>query len=260
MGFSLKKIFGGGGSVPQFDTRPGTDLLNKSAGKQVDFTQNLFDRSKPINENFANKNTQLGNEFLDTTKQMGSDYTNSLNNPALRDQAVGRINENAFRNVPSAQNMIKESLAGTGRYGSGRATDLLAQPVLQAAQQAGDQATEFDVNQDAIRQGALRDVYNTNTGAAGTKFGSDTGTNLTKTGFDRFDLGQYYGDQGDIENNLSQGLFNLDVTKQNANIAAAQAKSAQRSALLQSILGIGGQIAGGYAGGLAGKAAAVKAS
>lgn len=248
MGFSLKKVFGGGsgGGVPAYNTGPLKDILNQGAEKQRGLTNNLNLELSPVTGKFGDTQTKNANDFVTGQKTLGEDYVRSLNNPTLRDEAVGRINENAFRNVPAAQQAIKESLAGTGRMGNGRATNLLAQPVLQAAQQAGDQATEYDVNQDQTRQNALGQVFGNNASALSSKLGLDSDTARTLMENGRGDLITKAANLMGVEGDLSQGLFNLEDTKQKSDIAAAEAANQRRNALYNSLLGIGGQLGAAY--------------
>lgn len=248
MGFSLKNIFGGGGggSTPKYNVKPLQDILNQGADKQRGIATSLPGQLTPIDTTFGNKQGAAGADYLQNVKQTGTDYVNSIANPQLRDKSIAAINENAYRNVPAAQQAIRESLAGTGRFGNGKAQNLLAQPVVQAGEQAADNSIAYDNQADQNRINATGQAFGANTSALASKLGLDSDTAKTLMENGRGDLIQQAQNLLGIEGDVSQGLFNLEDTRQKSDIASAQADQQRRSALLNSLLGIGGQVGAAY--------------
>lgn len=247
MGFSLKKIFGGGGSgggIPAFNPQPLRDILNKSAETQRGLVNTLPGQLKPFTQELGAKTESLGQDYVSGTASRVGDFQRSFVNPAASEAAVTARQEQNFRSVPMQQQAIREALASTGRLQTGRASNALAAPVLAAAEDTRDFAADRAFADEQSRQEALKTGLSLNQQADLAKLGLDEDTMRTLFETGRGDVLQQVGEFLGIEGDLSQGLFNLENTKQQSDIAAAQEKANRRASLRNALLGIGGQLAG----------------
>lgn len=261
MGFSLKKIFGGsGGDVPAFNPTPLRDILNKGADTQRGLVTSLPGQLTPFTTELKTSSNQLGTGFVNNNKANVDNYKRNFVNPAATEAAVGAKQEQNFRTVPAQQQAIREALASTGRLQTGRAGNALAQPVLDAARDTRDFASQLALNDEEARRSAETTGFNATQQADLTKLGLDTDTMKTLFESGRGDIIQQAADLLGIEGDLSQGLFNLENTRQQSDIATAMNKANNRASLRNALLGIGGQLAGVGLGKLIpGKAAATAA-
>jgi hypothetical protein len=247
MGFSLNKIFGGnssGGSVPAFNPTPLRDILSKSAETQRGLVETLPGQLKPFTGQLQQGTQQLGQGFTDATKARTADFQRNLVNPQASEAAVTARQEQNFRGVPAAQQAIREALASTGRLQTGRASNALAAPVLAAAEDTRDFAADVAFQDEAARREGLKTGLSIEQQADLTKLGLDEDTMRTLFETGRGDVLQQVGEFLGIEGDLSQGLFNLENTKQQSDIAQAQNRANNRAGLRNALLGIGGQLAG----------------
>lgn len=246
MAFSLKKIFGGssGGSVPAFNPTPLRDILNKSAETQRSLVNTLPGQLSPFNTELKAKTSQLGTDYVAGTNNRVAEFQKGIVNPAATEAAVTARQEQNFRGVPAQQQAIREALASTGRLQTGRASNALIQPVLAAAQDTRDFAADQAFNDEAARRDALKTGLSVNQQADLAKLGLDEDTMRTLFESGRGDIIQQVAEQLGIEGDLSQGLFNLENTKQQSDISTAINRANNRAGLRNALLGIGGQLAG----------------
>lgn len=244
-----------GGKPKGINTQLLQDILNRGADTQTSIIQSGFDRAAPLAGQFEQRRTQLGRAFEEGANQRAQQFAQGLQNiesPDFVRQQQAKARELAFRNLPAAQQAIRENLAATGGLNRGVAIRALQQPVLQAAQQASDQG--FQIQQQAAQrniarqQQALDTIFNTGQGAALQRLGIDreTADVLLQTG--RSDILDRAFKLAGIEAGRTQGLLDIEQLRQTQEIARDQAKRAQTGALLGSL----GSLVGAGAGALTG--------
>lgn len=245
MGFSLKSIFGGGGGgVPSFNPLPLRDILQKGAQTQRGIVGNTTQALSPINTQLRTESGQLGDQFKTNVQGLSDKLQQGAVNPAATNAAIGAKQEQEFRGVPAAQRAIREALASSNQLATGRGAAAVAQPVIAAAQNTSDFGSALNLQNEQARQDALKTGISLESQAELSKLGLDEQTMRDLFAAGRGDIIQEAADLLGIEGDLSQGLFNLENTTQQAAIAKAQAEAANRSALRNALLGIGGNLAG----------------
>ena len=254
----------GSSKVPKIDTAALQRILNEGATNQRNIIQSGFDRAAPLLGQFEERRQALGQSFEEGANQRAQQFGRQLQqveSPDFVRRQQARARELAFRGLPAAQQNIREQLAATGGLNRGAAITALSQPVLQASQAARDEA--FNIEQAARgrdiarRQTAIDTVFQTGQGAALERLGIDrqTANVLLETG--RSDILDRAFKLAGIEAGRTQGLLDIEQTRQLQEIARAQEKNARRGALLGGLgslagAGLGFGLGGGAFGGLIG--------
>lgn len=258
----LGDIFGG--KKPKgIDTGALLNILNQGAANQRSLVETAFGETPKLLNRFESTSQQLGEAFEKGAQQRAQQFAQGLQqveSPEFVRQQQAKARELAFRNLPTAQQNIREQLAATGGLGRGAAIRALTQPVLQAQQTAADQS--FAIQQDAARrdigrrQTALDTIFRTGQGAALQRLGIDreTAQVLLETG--RSDILDRAFKLAGIEAGRTQGLLNVEQLRQQQEVARDQAKRARRGAIagtLGTLAGAGlGAVAGGPLGAFVG--------
>lgn len=241
----LSDIFkSGGGNVPAFNPTPLRDILNQGATTQKGIVAGLPQKLSPFSTNLQGKTNELGAGYTDTTKALSDRLTAGAVNPVATENAITAKQQQEFRSVPQQQQAIRDALASSNRLATGRGAATIAQPVINAANNTSDFASQLDLQNENQRQDALKTGVSMEQQAALSKLGLDQDTMKTLFETGRGDVVQEAADMLGIEGDLSQGLFNLENTTQQSNIAQAQADADRRAQLRNALLGIGGQLAG----------------
>ena len=257
--------------MPLFGKKPkGIDtaalqaILNQGADKQRQIIETGFQDVAPLRGEFEQRRQALGQSFEQGANQRAQQFGQQLQqveSPDFVRRQQAKARELAFRGLPAAQQNIREQLAATGGLNRGAAITALSQPVLQAAQAARDES--FNIEQAARgrdiarRQAAIQTVFETGQGAALERLGIDrqTANVLLETG--RSDILDRAFKIAGIEQGRTQGLLDIEQTRQLQEIARDQAKNASRGALLGGLgslagAGLGFGLGGGAFGGLIG--------
>lgn len=231
-------------------------LLEQGTQKQRGLIKGAYEKTPELSQKFGAKMGELGTGFVtgseQRAKQFGTQLT-GLESPEMVRQRQAKATELAFRNLPQAQQMIRENLAATGGLGRGAAVRALQQPVMQASQQAADEA--FRIQQAADERGiarqelAISNLFETGQGAALEKLGidKDTATMLLKTG--RADILDRAIKLAGIESAYTQGLMDIEVMRGQQEAARKAAKRKRRAAITSSIGTLAGGGIGAFAGG-----------
>jgi len=244
-----------GGSSKGLNTGRMRDMLMSGLGRQEQKVKGGFREASLLDDKFRKEQQGLGQGFVDTSRQQAMDFGRNLENIDTSDmvkQRQAKAQELAFRNLPAAQQALRENLAATGGLNRGAAIRPLQQPVLQASQQAADQAfnIQSQADQDTIarREQALGTLFNTEQGAALQKLGidEDTARTLMETG--RSDVLGRAMQLAGIEGQRTQGLLDIETLAQRQDMAKDAAKRQQKTALL-NMLGQGVGAAAGFAAG-----------
>jgi len=256
----------GGKKSKGFDTAALQRMLNQGADKQAGLVQGGFNAAGVKNQDFERTQNALAQAFETGANQRAEQFGQQLQgieSPDFVNAQQAKNTELAFRNLPAAQQNIREQLGATGGLNRGVAIRALQQPVLQASQQAADanfqtqqQATERDI---ARRTVALDTIYQTAQGAALQKLGIDRETAQVLLENGRADILDRATALAGIESGRTQGLLDVEQLRQGQDIERAGASKARRAALLGtagtlagSLFGPVGGVIGGQVGSLAG--------
>lgn len=241
----LLSVFNRGGSdVPSFNPTPLRDILQQGAAKQKSIATALPEQLSPFSTTLQNKTNQVGADYLAGTQARSKELQTGLVNPAVTNAAIGAKQEQEFRTVPMQQQAIRDALASGNRLATGRGAATIAQPVITAAQNVSDFGSNLNLQNEGTRQEGLKTGISMEQQGALAKLGLDSDTMKTLFETGRGDVVQQAADLLGIEGDLSQGLFNVENTKQISDIAKAQQDEANRTALRNALLGIGGNLAG----------------
>jgi hypothetical protein len=232
------------------------DILNRGADTQAGLIKGGFTTTGELGEKFRTERDALGRTFETGANQRAEQFAQGLQqveSPNLVREQQAKARELAFRGLPGTQELIRENLAATGGLNRGAAVRALQQPVLQASQQASD--TGFQIQQEANlrniqrKQIALDTIFNTGQGAALERLGIDreTANVLLETG--RSDILDRAFKLAGIEEGRTQGLLNIEQSRQISDIAREQAKRADQAALVKTLTSTAGSIIGSKIGG-----------
>lgn len=241
-----------GGSSKGIDTGALRNILERGINRRRSLVEGAFTELPQFGQTFEKSQQEAGEQFADTSRQAAQNLASGLRNVespdfVRRQQAKSR--ELAFRDLPAAQQQIRESLAATGGLGRGVAVRALQQPVLQAQQTAADQA--FQIEQGAAgrniarQEQALNQIFSTDAGIALQQLGidQDVARTLLETG--REDVLDRALQLSGIEAERTQGLLDLETLRQQQEIAQDQQKRARLAAILGTVGSIGGAAIGG---------------
>jgi len=238
-------------------------ILQQGLEKQKGTIEEGYSKLPALTQKFEDTSGRLGEEFQTGAMNRAQQYAQGLQqveSPDLVRQQQAKAQELAFRNLPAAQQAIKENLAATGGLQRGAAIRALQAPVLQASQQASDMGFQIQeqaqLRNIARKEQALDTIFETGQGAALQKLGIDRGTASVLLNTGREDILNRAMALADIEAQRTQGLLEIEQLRQTQNITREQAKRAQRGALIGGLgslagAGLGMMVPGG---GLAGAA------
>lgn len=243
MAFDLTSVFKTGG-VPSFNPTPLKDILQQGAQTQRGIVNALPGQLAPLSTNLQTKTNAIGADYLKGAADRAHELATGAVNPSATNAAIGAKQEQEFRGVPRQQQAIRDALASGNRLATGRGAATIAQPLVTAAQNVSDYGSSLNLQNEQNRQDALKTGVSMEQQADLAKLGLDSDTMKTLFETGRGDIVQQAADALGIEGDLSQGLFNLENTSQQAKIAQAQQDAAQRTALRNALLGIGGNLAG----------------
>jgi hypothetical protein len=244
-----------GGKPKGIDTQLLQDILTRGTQKQTGLVKSAFAQTPQLSRQFEARRGALGKAFETGSAQRAQQFAQGLQqieSPDFVRQQQARARELAFRDVPAAQQQIREQLAATGGLGRGVAIRALQQPTLQAAQASRDEsfrieqaARQRDINR---QQSALSTIFQTGQGAALQRLGIDEATAnvLLETG--RSDILDRAFKLAGIEAGRTQGLLDIEQLRQTQEIAREQAKQAGKAQLLSTIGSLAGAGLGAFAG------------
>lgn len=245
----------GGGSPKGIDTGKLRTMLEQGLNKQKGIVEQGFAQLPQFGQAFEQKQGQLGADLVSGSRDRAMEFGKGLEAIDTSDQVKarqGQAQELAFRNLPAAQQAIRENLAATGGLNRGVAVRALQQPVLQASQQAADESfniqSEADQANIARREQALGTLFNTEQGAALTKLGidKDTARTLMETG--RSDVLNRALQLTNIEGQRTQGLLDIETLAQQQSAAQDAAKRGRLGQVLSTVGGLGGAALGSFGG------------
>jgi hypothetical protein len=263
MAFQMAPILAGGAAAavgagmlgkkkkaPQVDVAGLTRMAEGTAGRKRDIVGAFRGNLAPGYQQFEQKAGEIGAGLQSGTEAKGQSYLAGIQETGKDIMAGARQlgQEQAFRDVPETQRMVRDAMAGTGGLGRGYATSALAQAPLQAARATQDLQRELTLGQQQHQQQALGQIYQTETGAILARAGIDerTARHLLDTG--REDILMEAAQQLGIEDQLMADLFGIQSLAAGQSMAAHQAGVQQRSALGSALIGGGmGMIGKGIA-------------
>lgn len=253
-------LFGGGGSnIPKFDVEPLRRRTKESTKKQREIVAGLSGQLVPLTQQFGTAQQAASKQFGEASTAASGAYKSGLEGLGTEDErarqlALERETQRQYRTLPGQQQAIRESLAATGRLRTGQAGTALAQPVLQTAQRVSDLSGVLEQQgmerQSARKEAGLQAVYETSKGTALEKLGLDKDTARTLLELGRTDLIQQAASLVGIEQNELNALLGIDITAQQANIAASQSKAARRAGIIKALTSLAGAGIGAAAGGV----------
>lgn len=255
----------GGGKPKALDAGALQAILNRGASNQRNLVNQGFGQTPQLSQDFESKRNALGQAFETGANQRAQTFglqLGQVESPDFVREQQARAREIAFRDLPTAQQNIREQLGATGGLNRGVAIRALAQPTLQAAQASRD--AQFQIQQDAARRNierkeqTIETVFNTGQGAALEKLGIDkeTANVLLKTG--RADILDRAFALAGIEEGRTQGLLDIEQQRQLSEIAREAEKTRRKGGVFGAIGSLGGAVVGGVLGAkLGGPAGAV---
>jgi len=246
-----------GGSSKKMDTGALRNLLMQGLGRQEQVIKGGFRELPQMSEQYEQRQKQAGQAFGEASRAAAQNLAQGLQNvesPDFLRMQQAKSRELAFRDLPAAQQQIRESLAATGGLGRGVAVRALQQPVLQAQQTAADQG--FALQEAAMgrdiqrREQALNQIYSTDQGVALQSLGIDQDIARTLLDTGRGDILNRAMQLANVEQQRTQGLLDIETLRQQQEIAADQQKRAQLGAILGTVGSLGGAALGaGLTGG-----------
>jgi len=246
----------GGGSSRGINTGALRNILEQGLKRQRSTIEQGYAQTPELGRKFEQKQGDIGQQFVTGSRDRAMDFGRNLENIDTSDmvrERQAKAQELAFRNVPAAQQAIRENLAATGGLGRGAAIRALSQPVLQASQQAADQgfAIQTAADEDAIarREQALGTLFNTEQGANLQKLGIDQDTARTLLENGRADILNRAMQLADIEAQRTQGLLDIETLAQQQAATRDAAKRQQFGNLIGGLGSIGGAGIGALVGG-----------
>lgn len=248
-----------GGSPRGIDEGALRNALLSGLARKEEQIKAGFRQTPQIFKKFEQRQQDVGQGFIDQSKQRALDFGKQLEGIDTSDlvrQRQAKARELAFRDLPSVQQNIRESLAATGGLGRGAAIRALQAPVLQAAQTSADQSFAIQSAADEgnllRRQQAVENMFNTTQGAALQKFGIDKDTAMLLLETGRADVLDRAAALAGIEGQRTQGLLDIEQARQQSEMAKDAARRQRTAQLISGIGTLGGAAVGGLAGGLPG--------
>lgn len=248
---------GGSSSIPGYDTGKLNAISKANADKQRQLIQQKFTGLQPINQQYQTSQTNLSNGILPQAEEQVQKFGTDLNSvntadAAQRQQSSDAFRANAFRDVPAIQRQIRNSLGGNRLLNSGAAVSTLANPTVNAAQNASDFASQNEQARLAGVTGRANEFattgFNTRQQALASKLGIDENTINQLKDMGRGDLIDQFNSLSDVQGQEGANELGIEQLGQSQNIAAAQANAAKRSAILGSLGSIAGMGIGSFAG------------
>jgi len=231
------------------------NILLGGAERQKQQVEGAYRATPLLEQKFRKEQQDIGQGFMDTSKQQALEYGRNLTGIDTADlvkQRQGQAQELAFRNLPAAQQAIRENLAATGGLNRGAAVKALQQPVLQASQQAADTSFAIQAQADAEnlarKQQAVENLFSTQQGATLQKLGIDKNTAMYLVEQGRGDILDRASALAGIEGSTTQGLLDIEQRRQQYEAAKESANKAKRAQLYSTL----GTAAGAGIGALAG--------
>lgn len=281
----VKDAFGKPASVPGFDYGPleqrarasaeeQKGYLNKDIANRRAIISSLSGKLQPLSDKFKTERGQLGTDLQARSDQALGQYATDIGNLSAMDKAANAEaanlqQERAFRTLPAQQQAIREALAGQGLLNTGAAGRRLSQPVQEAARSVSDFSRELELNRLAKQSQRAENValagLDTRKQTALARMGIDNDTINYLNQIGRQDILNEAAQMAGLSQEEAQGLSGIsqnlvdvmnqtDIARQAQNIAQAQQQAAQRNAMIQSLLTLGGTGAGFAMGGPMGAA------
>lgn len=255
---TLSNAFGGGGgSIPGYNTAKLNQIATDNANKQRQLIQQKFSGLQPINQQYQTSQTNLSNNILPQNEGQIAQFGNDLNaantaEAAQRQQSSDAFKAQAFQNVPALQRQIRNSLGGNRLLNSGAAVSTLAQPTVQAAQNASNNAAQNEQQRLAdvtSRANTLATTgFNSRQSALASKLGLDENTINQLASMGRSDLIDQFNSLAGVQQQEGADQLGIEQLGESQNIAQAQANQAKKSAILGSLGSIAGLGIGSFAG------------
>ena len=250
-----------GGSTPTFDVGPLKQLAQSGAARQKSIVQGLYSQLPGLNQQYGTSLNKAYETYAPAAEATAKAYSQGLegltaSDTAARKAAIDAERKAAYTNLPEIQQTIRQSLGASGKLRTGYAGAALTATIAQAEERIGNLSSQLEAQGldriSARREAGLQTLYSTNSGLALTKLGIDQNVASTLLQNGRQDLIAKAAALVGIDQNELNQMLGLEVTGQEANIAAAQSGNARRAALIKALGGIGGAAVGGATGGLPG--------
>jgi len=230
-----------------------TGIVKQGAEKARGLTGQEYETLQPLSQKYGAGIEELGAGYESKIRGLGEEYQKGLagvgeSEKAARDLAVALQQKEEYGAVPLQQQMIREQLAAGGGLRTGAAGKLLAQAPTQAAQRVSQFRTQADIerlSREAARQEeGVRNLYQTQAGAALTKLGLDQTKLQTLLETGRTDIINKYAKLAGIDEaelNAILGIHGLATQTEMANVAA---ENARQQAILEQLGGLGTSLIG----------------
>jgi len=258
MGFSLKKVFGGGGSsIPGYDTAALNNIAQTGFNKRKSLIEGAFGELPQFGQQYSEKATNAGNAFAQSNLGAAQEFDQGLRSLGAEDKAANEVavaaqREKAFRDVPEVERRLRDVIGATVGFGSGAAAPQLARPTIDAANAARDFETGLETDrlrtQSQRRETGLESIFGAKQANALQKVGIDldTAKMLLETG--RGDVLEKAMQLSGIEGERAQSLLDIEQLRQSQEIAKAQAKAKKKAGRLGAITSLGGLALGAATG------------
>jgi hypothetical protein len=239
-----------GSSGPKFDP---TQLLNNiqaSKDRQNQIAGGLPGQLAPLGANYQAGITGAENtattaeqaaakKFLSDTGQATDSQGNMLSD-VLKQRVLGAL--------PEEQAALRESEAATGGLERGGAAAAFQNLGATTAQSIGQGEQQIALQQNQLRQQNLNTVLNMDNSLITEKLGIDKDTLLQLYNSGRQDLIDEANSLLGIEQTSTASVNDVLAAQQNANLGQGAADAARQQQLYQSLIGLGGTVAGGAYG------------
>jgi len=246
-----------GGSKAQAPDISGLlNTINQGAQRQTQIASNLPGQLAPLGANYQAGVTGAENKAVSAGNASAQNFLTQLgNNQTLAGTDLTKLlTSQAYANVPQQENAAREAAAATGGLQRGAASELLAQPSLQAAQNVYQGQQQLNLQNQAQKAAALDKINTMDNNQIQTILGidKDTATALYASGRqDLIDEANQLLGISQTQTNETLGAEQFGIS---GNIAANAANNAATQGTYQGLTNLGGTLIGLGVGGPAGAA------
>ena len=230
-----------------------TKTITEGSSRQQGIVGNQAQALSALNPAYQTGMTNLGAGYTQTSEDLAKNYQANLAQLGTADtmaaeKAKALNQQEAARNIPLQQQLIREQLAATGGTRTGQAGKAMAAPVTQAAQQASNYSKTLDIQnlqaKSARQQQGVDTLYQSQAGAALQKLGLDRDTMNTLLANNRSDIIMQAAQLLGIDQQQVANLLGIKGIQTNVNIANATGYNANQAALNQGLVELSGAILG----------------
>lgn len=216
------------------------NTINQGAQYQTGIASNLPGQLQALNAPYTSAITSAENTATNSANQQAQSFLNQLgNNQTLSGQDITKLlTQQAYSQVPQAQQAAREAAAASGGLGRGAAAELQAAPAATAASNVAQGLTQMDLAQQQQKAQALSTINNMSDQLITDKLGidRDTATALYNSGNQDLinEANQLLGiSQNQTAETLGAQQFGLtgQIAANAANAQAAQAPYQQLTGL-----------------------------